>query len=77
MTTSPVVGPASGLAATESDLTHEFVDVPADVIHALVARECHHYDDARVRDYVPLLVARAVRLRLREHRNAIRRPSPA
>jgi len=71
MTTSPVVDLAPHLSAAESDLTREFMDVPVDVIHALVVRESHHYDQARVRDFVPLLVARAVRARLREYRDAL------
>jgi hypothetical protein len=71
MTTSPVVDLASHLSAAESDLAREFEDVPADVIHALVVREAHQYDRARVRDFVPLLVARAVRARLWEYRDAL------
>jgi len=65
MTTSLVVDPASRLDAAEATLASEFPSVPADTIHALVVRESHAYDDARVRDFIPLLVTRTVRTRLR------------
>ena len=74
MATSPVVNLAQLLDSAETVLAEEFAGVPADVIHALVVREANHYRQARVHDYVPLLVARAVRRRLREHVDSIRLP---
>jgi hypothetical protein len=76
MPTSPVVGLAQLLDSAETVLVAEFDGVPADVIHALVVREASHYRQARVHDFVPLLVARAVRGRLREYVDSIRRPQP-
>lgn len=66
MTSPHVVGPASRLAAAELALVSEFPAVPADMIHALVVRESRNFDNARVRDYLPLLVTRSVRTRLRQ-----------
>jgi glutaredoxin-related protein len=74
MATSPVVNLAQLLDSAETVLAAEFDGVPADVIHALVVREASHYRQARVHDYVPLLVARAVRARLREYVDWIRLP---
>jgi hypothetical protein len=56
---------ARHLAAAESDLLHDFPDVAPDVIHGLVQRAYAALTPARVRDYLPLLVAREVRVRLR------------
>lgn len=46
----------------------EFPEVPADDIHALMTRETKRFDAAKVRDYVSILVARAVRSTLRLRR---------
>jgi hypothetical protein len=66
MTTSPVVDPAHHLVAAEVALAAEFPSVPADTIHELIVDESRNYEVAKVRDFVPLLVARTVRTRLRE-----------
>lgn len=58
--------PAGRLAAAEFALVSEFPDVPADMIHALVVREGRRFDNARVRGYLPLLITRSVRTRLRQ-----------
>jgi cell pole-organizing protein PopZ len=54
------------LAAAESDLAHDFPHVDRDVIHDLVQRAYAHLMPAKVRDYLPLLVAREVRSSLRQ-----------
>jgi hypothetical protein len=74
MTTSTVVDPAGRLAAAEAVLASEFPAVPADTIHALIVRESRTYEDARVRDYIPLLVTRTVRTRLQQHDRTAQRP---
>jgi hypothetical protein len=53
------------LAAAESDLRREFPNVPAYAVHEAVEIEYKAFDRARIRDYVPLLVAKVVRYRLR------------
>ena len=53
------------LAAAESDLRREFPNVPACAVHEAVEIEYKAFDRARIRDYVPLLVAKVVRYRLR------------
>jgi hypothetical protein len=51
----------------EIALVREFPSVPVDVVHALVVRIHRVFSEASVRDYVPLLVQREVRSRLRRH----------
>jgi hypothetical protein len=53
------------LAAAESELRREFPSVPALSVHEAIEIESKAFDRAPVRDYVPLLVARQVRHRLR------------
>ncbi len=55
------IDPARQLLAAEDDLVADFPAVPQAEIHFLVARENRRYDSARVRDFVSILVARAVR----------------
>ena len=55
------------LAAAESALRQEFPNVPAYSVHEAVEIESKAFERAPVRDYVPLLVAREVRRRLRHH----------
>ena len=55
------------LAVAESELRREFPNVPAYAVHEAIEIEHRTFDRARIRDYVPLLVARDVRYRLRHH----------
>ena len=55
------IDPARQLIAAEHDLAAEFESVAPEEIHSMVVRENHRYDAATVRDYVSILVARAVR----------------
>lgn len=55
------------LAVVELELREEFTNVPAYAIHEAIQIEAKAYDKAKVRDYVPVLVARAVKRRLRYH----------
>ena len=68
MATLIEIDPARQLLAAEADLVVEFPEVPADDIHALMTRETKRFDAANVRDYVSILVARAVRSTLRLRR---------
>jgi len=38
--------------------------VPPDTIHALILRELLGYNHAKIRDYIPLLVTRTIRISL-------------
>ena len=60
--------PARQLLAAEADLVVEFPEVPADDIHVLMTRETKQFAAAKIRDYVSILVARAVRSTLRLRR---------
>jgi len=62
------------MAKAEAALIVEFDGLPADLIHALIVREAHQYDAAKIHDFVPLLVTRSVRGRLREHGHTIQLP---
>lgn len=55
------------LAVVELELREEFTKVPAYAIHEAIQIEAKAFDMAPVRDFVPVLVARAVRRRLRYH----------
>ncbi len=46
-------------------LSERFPAVDEDEIRALAAEEFQTYDDAHVRDFIPVLVERSVRVRLR------------
>ena len=74
MSSSPAVHPSTRLANVEAALIAEFDSVPADLVHALIVREARHYDAAKIHDFVPLLVTRSVRGRLREHGDTIQLP---
>ncbi len=58
------IDPARQLAAAEHDLAVGFPTVPPAEIHSMVQRENGRYDSASVRDYVSILVTRAVRASL-------------
>ena len=58
---------ARRLAAAESELRREFPNVPAHAVHEAVEIEHKAFELAKIRDFVPLLVARDVRHRLRHH----------
>lgn len=66
------IDPARQLLAAEHDLAEDFPAVPPAEIHSMVLLETRRYDTARVRDYISILVARAVRTSLLT-RNSSRR----
>ena len=68
MATLIEIDPARQLLAAEADLVVEFPEVSAGDIHVLMTRETKRFDAANVRDYVSILVARAVRSTLRLRR---------
>jgi hypothetical protein len=53
------------MASTETLLERDYPDVGANVIHALVQRAYTGLAPAKVHNYLPLLVVRDVRARLR------------
>jgi len=64
MATLIELDPARQLLAAEHDLAEDFPAVSPGEIHTMVVRENRRYESARVRDYVSILVARAVRASL-------------
>jgi len=56
---------ARHLAIAEIELRREFPNVPAYAVHEALEIERKAFDRATVRDFVPLLVIRDVRARLR------------
>ena len=68
MATLIEIDPARQLLAAEADLVVEFPEVPAGDIHVLMTRESKRFAAAKIRDYVSILVARAVRSTLRLRR---------
>ena len=56
---------ARHLAAAEVELRREFPHVPAYAVREAIEIERKSFDRAMIRDFVPLLVARVVRVRLR------------
>jgi len=58
------IDPARQLLAAEHDLAADFPAVPAEEIHSMVLHENRRFASAHVRDYVSILVARAVRTSL-------------
>jgi hypothetical protein len=58
---------ARHLAVAEVELRNEFPHVPAYAVHEAIETEHKAFDRAKIRDYVPLLVTRDVRYRLRHH----------
>ena len=53
------------MAATEIGLGHDYPRVAPDVIHALVQQAYRELTPAKVHSYLPVLVSRDVRARLR------------
>jgi hypothetical protein len=47
-------------------LSERFPALARDHVHAIVQEELHRFDGGRVRDFVPVLVERAAKKRLRE-----------
>ena len=58
------IDPARQLEAAEHDLADDFPAVAPAEIHSMVQRENRRFDSARVRDYISILVAGAVRASL-------------
>jgi len=58
------------LAAAESELCREFPNASAYCVHEAIEIESKAFERAPVRDYVPLLVAREARRRLRHRGTA-------
>jgi hypothetical protein len=58
------IDPARQLLAAEHDLVADFPTVKPAEIHSMVMLENGRYDAARIRDYVSILVASAVRASL-------------
>ena len=54
------------LLHVREDLIREFPSLPPDVVEAQVSLVEHAFDEARVRSYVPVLVQRGARERLRQ-----------
>jgi hypothetical protein len=52
------------LASVVGRLTEKFPDVPQPEVASVVEDARHHFDDAKVRDFVPVLVEREARDRL-------------
>jgi hypothetical protein len=74
------IDPARQLVAAEHDLVVDFPTVTPAEIHSLVVTENRRYDSAHVRDYVSILVERAVRAYLltrSSSRRVLRRHGPA
>lgn len=59
---------AVAVRAARDQLSVEFPTVPSASLDDLIAHELHRYDDATVRDFVPMFVQRAVRDGLRAAR---------
>ena len=55
------IDPARQLVSAEHDLAAEFASVAPDEIHSMMVNETRRYNGATVRDYVSILVAKAVR----------------
>ncbi|HET7781060.1 MULTISPECIES: three-helix bundle dimerization domain-containing protein [Micrococcaceae] len=64
MTNEPEV---RALMAVVDRLAERFPEEPRSVIENVVAEEHRVLDDGPIRDYVPVLVERAARLRLTQH----------
>lgn len=58
------------LTVLEGELRREFDNLPADAVHEAIQVEHKVFDRAPIRDFVPVLVGRAVRQRLSHHRAA-------
>lgn len=67
---APTTG-AARFDAIEDELAARFPEAPPDIVHALVERARHSLVDARVQDFLPLLVRRIVSDRLTAHRRAL------
>ena len=55
------------LSVLEGELRREFDTLPAEAVHEAVQIEHKVFDRAPIRDFVPVLVGRAVRKRLSHH----------
>jgi hypothetical protein len=55
----------AALAAVVQRLTSQFPEVPPETIRQAVRGEYDEYDNSAIRDFVPILVERAVRAELR------------
>lgn len=54
------------IAHVRDDLIREFATLPATVVQQQVEQQLHVFDAARVRSFVPVLVRRGARERLRQ-----------
>jgi|GEM_PF-5804320 len=63
--------PSDEVVRTESDLAERFPDVPPAVVHALVLDAYRSLADARIHDFLPLLVRRIVCDRLAVERGFV------
>lgn len=61
------VGEAPAMRSVELDLRAEFPSLPIDQVTTLVECLWAHFDDAPVRDFVPVLVRKQAKEELREH----------
>ena len=59
-----VPGSPRALRALATPLTSQFPEVPLETIQRAVAGEYDEYDNSALRDFVPILVERAVRAEL-------------
>ncbi|WP_258803069.1 three-helix bundle dimerization domain-containing protein [Pseudarthrobacter sp. NS4] len=57
-------------------LAERFPGEPRSVIEDLVAHEHSLFDESRVRDYIPILVERAAKLRLVHRQLPVTHPEP-
>jgi hypothetical protein len=55
----------AAVATVVQRLTSQFLDVPPETIQQAVRGEYDDYDNSAIRDFVPILVERAVRAELR------------
>lgn len=56
---------AMAIASMTDELVHRLPNTAPDLVHQVVADALQEFADARVRDFVPLLVARAAADRIR------------
>ena len=64
------------LRAVVGQLARRFPDQPRSVIEEVVAHEYSLFAESRVRDYIPILVERAAKLRLVRRQLAVGDPEP-
>ena len=73
VTTDVAVRTADHLRTTEAALAEQFPDVPRTLLHDLVMAAYRSLEDARISDFLPVLVWRIVRDQLRDQLPAARR----